>query len=432
MKLSDLSEVISDRAGLEAAESPSAYAGLLLEFAALPHPALNGVAMASSRNLSHRIERLLNETTFQRAFAGGRRALLAVLITSVLIAAPAMVRVSTCSASQEVSAAAIARNQASAPSAVAGQSDPQPAQMTDASAAQAPVAQATPEPPPAAAPVPAQPSAPEAGSQEPMPAAPPMPPVHIDISAVPSVHVDIPAIPAIHVVMPQLAEMYAYAYRGSCFGDDDSYAIVGDPGTKTRFCGDWDDDGHSDVEKARSQAHGHFLLIRRDGKLYILDDPETMHQIEAMDAAADSLRDQMREMGKQLRDESQQAREAARKAREIAQNIPAPDLSKEFAELDATAASLKQAQGGTVSREQLQQLQREISELQRRVIQAEISFEMKGFNGDMAELGKQQGKYGEQMGKLGAEMGKTMRENNEKIRSTIDESLKNGKARPVN
>jgi hypothetical protein len=239
----------------------------------------------------------------------------------------------------------------------------------------------------------------------------------------PRVHVD--------VVAPRMPDAFANTKRGPCF-DDDSYAIVGDPGTKTQFCGGWDDEGQSDVDKARSSAHGHFLLFRHEGKLYIIDDPETVQQIETMNAAAGSVRDQMRALGQQMRAEGEQEREAARKARETAQNVPAPDLSKQIAALDATAASLKQQQGGTVSREQLRDLQREISDIQRQVIQAEIGVNMKEFNSDMAKFGQAQGKYGEQMGKLGAQMGQTMRENNEKIRSAIDESLKSGKARPVN
>lgn len=432
-KLSDLAEAISDRAGLAVAASPSAYAGLLLEFAALPHPALNGVAMASSRNLSHRIERLLNQATFQRAFAGGRRALLAVLITTVLIAAPAMVRVRTCSASQEVSAAqpAVAQNQAPAPSAVRGQSNPQPAQVTDAAAAQAPATQANPEPPPAAMP-PAEPNpasgptpapapqAPEAGMHEPMPPMPAMP-------AIPSIHLDINVPP-----MPAIAGLYAYDGQRFCFAGGDSYAIAGELGTKTKFCGNWDDEGMADVDKARSVAHGPFLLFRHEGKLYVIDDAATVAQIEAMDQSREALSEQMRALGKQMREQGEQARDAARKAREAAQNLPAPDLSKEMGALDASVASLKQQQGGTVSRQQLQELQREISELQRQVMQAEIGANMKEFNSDMALFGKQQGQYGEQMGKLGAQMGQMWRENNDKIRSIIDESLKNGSAKPVN
>jgi len=94
-KLSDLGEAISDRAGLEEAQSRTSYAQVLLAFAALPRPTVIGVAMARSSNLSHRIERLLNESSFRQAFAGSRgRVLLAVLLVPVaLFAGTAMIRV---------------------------------------------------------------------------------------------------------------------------------------------------------------------------------------------------------------------------------------------------------------------------------------------------------------------------------------------------
>ena len=72
-KLSDLGEAISDHAGLEEARNRSAYARILLEFAAAPHPNFIGVAMARKSNISRRIERLLNDRVFRQAFAGSRR-----------------------------------------------------------------------------------------------------------------------------------------------------------------------------------------------------------------------------------------------------------------------------------------------------------------------------------------------------------------------
>jgi beta-lactamase regulating signal transducer with metallopeptidase domain len=102
-KLCDLGEAISDRAGLEAAASRASYAQILLEFAALPRLTLiQGVSMAHSSNLSHRIERLLNESSFRQAFANcRRRALLAVLLVPVaLFAATAVIRVEAASSSQ--------------------------------------------------------------------------------------------------------------------------------------------------------------------------------------------------------------------------------------------------------------------------------------------------------------------------------------------
>ena len=437
-KLSELGEAISDRAGLEAAASPSAYAGLLLEFAALPRPTLNGVAMAHSSNLPHRIERFLNDSSFRVAFAGGRRALLTLAIPALLIVAATMVRVQAAAAPQQASisqTAALMQDQTTSQPPITGQSNPQPAQVTDLGPAQ----EAVPAPAPDATPAPSMPSnvpvpgpVPEAA---PAPPAPLGPGTGLQIS-IPVAVPEIPSLPPIHVDMniPPMPPMPMMAFAGEwfCFPNGDSYAIVGDPGTKTRFCGDWGNEGASDVDKARTEAHGHFLLFRHEGKLYIDDDPGTVSQIEAMDKARQDVGDQMRALGKQMRETGQQARDAARKARESAANVPAPDLSKEIAELDTTAAGLKAAQGGTVSREQLRELQHEISEIQRRVMQTEMSVEMKEFNSDMAKFGEQQGKFGAQMGKFGAQMGQMSRENNQQIRSIIEDSLKDGKAKPVN
>jgi len=101
-KLSELGEAISDRAGLDEAASGSSYAQLLLEFAALPHPTLIGVAMARKSNLSHRMEQFLNESHFRQAFAGSRRrAFVVVLLTSAaLFASTAMIRVQAAGSGQ--------------------------------------------------------------------------------------------------------------------------------------------------------------------------------------------------------------------------------------------------------------------------------------------------------------------------------------------
>ncbi len=439
-KLSELGEAISDRAGLEAAASPSTYAGMLLEFAALPRPTLNGVGMAHSSNLSQRIERFLNEPNFRVAFAGGRRALLTLAIPAVLIAASTFVRVQAApQQAGDLRAGALNQDQSSAQPAITGQSNPLPAQVTDSGPSQQPAATPTPDAAPAqpmpssgpgadASPAP-MPTPPEPGRQEAMPdgpsgamgpamaPTPPVPPIHIDVNIPP---------------MPPMPEM-AFTGDGNCFMNGDGYVIVGAAGTKPQFCGNWDDERtRSDLEKARGMAHGDFLLFRHDGKLYVYDDPATVSELETMQKARQEVGEQMRALGKQMREAGEVAREAGRKARESAANVPAPDLSKEIAELDASAASLKAAQGGTVSREQLRELQREVSEIQRRVMQSEMSVDMKEFNSEMGKFGEEQGKLGGQMGKLGAQMGQMSRESSEKVRSIIDESLKDGKAKPLN
>lgn len=448
-RLSELGEAISDRAGMEAATSPSAYAQMLLEFAALPRPAYTGVAMAHSSNLSERIERLLNDSSFRRAFSGSGRALL-VLVPAVLFATTALVHVqaahvlaqpagpagtvapaaqpSSSSSTSSLTSSSVSSSIAqSSPSAQSGQSHPDETQV-NADAAAPPAPPQTPDAAPAPLPAPA-PKAPE----DPEPAviavapAPPAPPaidMVVPVPPMPAIHVEIPA--------PLFAEKGRYAYY-SAFGD--AYAVVGDSGTKVRYAGDWDGDREADVEKARALAHGHFLLFRHDDKTYFIDDAATVAQIEAMQKPMEDLGEQMRALGKQMRDEGQQDREAARemerKAREAQMNIPTPDLTKVMAELNAAVAALKDKQGGTVSREQLGEIQRKIGELQRQVMSSQFKVDIHWNTDAMTKLNSVYGKYGQQMGELGKQMGELGRENNQKIKSIIDQSLKNGSAKPV-
>jgi beta-lactamase regulating signal transducer with metallopeptidase domain len=188
-QLSDLAEAISDRSGLEQAASRASYAQILLEFAAAPHLTEIGVAMARSSNLSHRIERLFNDSAFRQAFTASRRTLAtALLVPVVLFAVATFVRVT-----------AAAQTQPTTPS-------PRQVSATSQSPAQ-------PAGPSVAAPraVPAPPQAP-APSSVATPAAPAVPasPAHIEVPAVhvnvPAIHVNVPAqhidVPAVHVNVP--------------------------------------------------------------------------------------------------------------------------------------------------------------------------------------------------------------------------------------
>ncbi len=436
-KLSELSEAISDRAGLEESRSRSAYAQLLLEFAALPRPTLTGIAMARSNNLSHRIDRLLNESSFKQAFTGSRRAFVAALIVpAVLVATTALFRVEAAAAPGQSNLSQVvmlSKDQMPSFSTVTGEPRPAPAQSADSSPAQtpAPAAVPSPNPTPAPAPVPPMPSA----DAQAAPAAPPLPPSTMElivpqVPPVPPVDVEVQVPP----VPPLMLFMHDYEGHAKCFADGDAYAIVGDPGTPSRFCGNTRGEMEAEVEKARSVAHGHFLLFRHDGKYYVVDDPAVVSQIEQMDKAMHDQGEQMRALGEQLRDAGRQARDEARdEARKATAAIPAPDLSKEMAELNATVASLTAKQGATVSREELQQIQRDVQALQRRVIEAEVNTDMKNFNADFnSKFKADEDKFNEQMRQMGSRLGQTVQQNQQKINSIIDDSLKSGKAKPVN
>jgi hypothetical protein len=470
-QLSDLAEAISDRAALGEASSRSVYAQILLEFAAAPRPTLIGVAMARSGSLSHRIERLLNDHSFRQAFAGTRRrALLAVLLVPVaLFAATALIRVQAAGQAQEPAPAAQAAPAASPEAPVTGQAHPD--QAPDA--APLPPDQEQGPPPPAApnaAPAPPAPPPdagttvipPDADLTPPVPPAPaggpsePVPPISVHVPAIdihqPPVNVHMPAIdmhapamnvhvPSMHIHVPSLegrayvvaragqdpASPRGYSYRYSSNGD--SYAVItGDERQHMSFSGDI----HTgEIDKARKMAHGNFLWFTRDGKSYIVDDPAVVEQIQAMYKPMEALGKQQEELGRKQEALGSQQEELGRQQEQA--SVPTPDISKEMAELNAAMAKLQAKMGKTVTREELADLQGKLGELQGRlgVLQGEMGSRMGGFGEQQGKLGAEQGKLGAEQGRLGAEQGRLAMEADRKVKSIIDESLKNGKAKPV-
>ena len=114
--LSNLGEAISDRSGLDAASNRSAYAQILLEFAATPRPTLIGVAMARPSSISRRIEQLFNDSYLRQAFSGSARARFAFLVLpAILFAAGAIVRVQAATQSSPVATVSSAPAAASRP-----------------------------------------------------------------------------------------------------------------------------------------------------------------------------------------------------------------------------------------------------------------------------------------------------------------------------
>ncbi|UWZ82557.1 M56 family metallopeptidase [Occallatibacter riparius] len=446
-KLSDLSETISDRAALDHAASHASYAQVLLEFAALPRPIPTGVAMANHGHVISRIERLLNESSFRQAFAGGRaRIAVAVLLVPVaLFAATALVRVQAA--------------QTNAPQVAAPVPPPPPADdrtgiavppepETIATAPQAPAAP-TAVPPVAGAPAVA-PVAPET------PGVPAVAPVAPDSDVVslgggyPLVYVKPGAFNAAmkaardmekqsqafavlaghqSQLMALKAGGYGYGYS---FGDRDSYAYVTGSGEHSvHFSGNWDHGSKEKIEKARQVAHGDFLWFERDGKSYVIDDPAALAQLKPMQDRMEDLGKQQEALGKQQEDLGRQQEELGRKQEQA--SVPTPDVSKELKQLSDAVAKLNAQKGGTVTSEQLAEISEKLGDLQGRIgdIEGKIGEQQGKLGEQQGRLGEQQGKLGEQQGRLGEQQGRIAREMDGKVLTIIDEYLKNGKAKQV-
>jgi len=423
-KLSDLGETISDHAGLEEAANRASYAQLLLEFAAMPRPTIQGVAMARSRNLSDRIERLLNESNFRQAFAGTRRrvALAVLLVPIALFAGTALVRVEAAQAQQEPT--------------------PPPPPAAAPEPAAAPAVPATPEPAAAA----------EAVAPVPVPVAPVPPPAPASAYATSYREIHDAAddrAAAEHYL--NTAQSYAegsgssstsrtstssgsgkgYSYSYSSHSDGETYIVVSGNGKNYRVSGDWDSERKEEIERASKMAHGKFLWFTHQGKSYIVDDPNVLARIDAMYKPIEELGARQEALGKQQEELGRQ-QEALGKKQEQA-SVPTPDMSKEIAELNAAVTKLNAKKGGTVSQDELSDIQSKIGDIQGRL--GELQGKMGEKQGEVGEeqgkLGERQGKLGEQQGELGEQQGKLSEEVDHKVKSIIDESLTNGSARPV-
>lgn len=404
-RLSDLAEAISDRAGLEVAASRASYAQLLLEFAAAPRPTPIGVAMARPHSLTRRIERLLNDAAFRQSFAGGRRALVAALVLpAALMISASLVRVQA--AGQDAVATPQAVPAPAAPAPVA--SAPIPDTPSDAAVPPVPAAPDT-APTPAVAPMPAP-------NAEPAPVAvPPMPPM-----------------PAVAPLPPMPQEPDAqdegYSYH---YGDHgDSYAVItGNGHEHMTFSGDMHT---SEIEKARRAAHGDFLWFSHEGKSYIVDDPATLAQIEAMYKPIEELGKQQEVLGKQQEALGREQEALGKRQEEV--TISMPDLSKQKAEIDAAMAKLEALNGQMITEQQLAEIQRQLGQLQGKLgaLDGEMGKRQGVLGAQQGALGAEQGKLGAQQGRLGAQQGRLSMQADRAVHGIIEQSLKNGKAKPVN
>jgi beta-lactamase regulating signal transducer with metallopeptidase domain len=444
-KLSRLAETISDGAAVHQAASHASYAQVLLEFAALPRPISIGVAMAHRGHIRSRIEHLLNESSFRQAFSGGRMRLAAavLLVPVALFAATAMVRVHA--AGQQVPPA----------TAPAPQSDnsvtpaPHPSDMTPP-AAEGPAASA-PVQSPAVPPAPSDPGiapGPLAGpAPDGAPIAPPSPDgdnlvvgpgfgpngsmwaarkAQLDAQGA-QLRAMIQAVKA-----SDMAPFFASGLGKGWWSDGNSYAYVtGDGEKNVHFSGNWYETSRDEIDKARKVAHGDFLWFERDGKSYVIDDPAALASLKPMQDQMEVLGKQQEDLGKQQEELGSQQEVLGKKQEEA--RVPTPDVSKEMADLNAAIAKLNAKRGGTVSQEDLADLQGKIAELEGKLgsLEGELGGKQGEIGRQQGELGAQQGRLGAQQGRLGAQQGRIAREMDGKALTIIDESMKNGKARPV-
>ncbi|MDE3199634.1 MAG: hypothetical protein KGN79_01840 [Acidobacteriota bacterium] len=465
-KLSDLAEAISDKAGLEEAASRASYAQVLLEFAAQPRPTRLGVAMASKGNLSRRMERLLNETTFSQAYSGARsRALAAlVLVPLALVAALATVHVRAAALMQEPAPPAPPAVVAPDPAAPPAPSVTAPAPMP---------------PPDAREGVSTPPPAPPSVDQESMPApqATPAPPAPGGLPE-PAVAPLPPPVPDHVMVLTNDEPMIAtwddedgspkhiqISHSMMVRRDDNGESYILVRGNGPTIVSDGKE--NEALQKARKMTKGDFLLYTHEGKSYVISDPATIAKLEStfgpgrmMAFKFKTTKDQQMKWAAQNKEFAIKQKEFAIQAKKLADKqrvfmiqrkamtdeeaakiLHSADLQKQMAELNETMNRLKAEDNKKLSEKDLAQVREQVAELQAKLgamqwhfntlVTPKIDLEMPKIDIDQ-QMAKQMEIQAKVQAQIAQEQEKAMKERAQQMKSIIDQSIQNGTAKPVN
>ena len=463
-KLSELGEALSDLAGLAQAQSPFTYAEILLQFAALPHKPLAGVAMARSTNLSSRIDRIVNHRRFRLAFLGGRHHafLVAALVPAALVAVVACIRIAPA-----VEAAQATPAQSASQSTYQGTQSSQITQSSDTSTSNS-TSESAPDSQPTSQ------SSSQTTSESVQTTSEGSPQATGQLSGDSSTHVTqpepteapemaSPAPPPTPSIAPPEASQVApppptlppaprsngngFAYLNDD-DDDNSFAIINGNNSNVYTNGQH----HKALEEAKKKYHSNFIWFERDGKSYVITDPAIVAQSAAMfkmDPRLELRQQDLQKMQAKLDQEMKNLKPEIDKA-----TVLGPEFQEEMKKLNAEIAKLqtdkiqkltdeitKEALNKTLNQEELQQLtQEKLGDLQGKIgdiqgqigeIQGKIG-ERQGLLGEkQGEIGERMGELGEKMGEIGEEQGRKAEEAARKMRSILDQAVRDGKANPI-
>lgn len=263
--------------------------------------------------------------------------------------------------------------------------------------------------------------------------APPLPPVpaltaQMDSPASPLV---VPASPAMPPEPPAKHSRDDNSYSFSTSDNGDSYALVNGTSTNLTSSGNWSDT-RAELDKARQAAKdGKFFWFRHDGKSYVVTDPSILAELKALYAPMEDLGRQQEELGKKQEELGRQQEELGHRQGQA--SVATPDLTREMNELQEAMKKLQAMQGKDTTQEQLSEIQEKLGDLQGRIgdLQGKIGEKQGAFGEQQGRLGEEQGKLGEQQGRLGEQQAEIAKKADKRVKSLIEETLRNGKAQPV-
>lgn len=472
--LSELAEEASDRAALASGTARAKYAEILLEFLAdlqyVPgRVRWQGVAMAQAGRTEKRLEKILDGRMMMSPKI--RRSVVAVAafvsLPLILLAASLQPGNHTMPAPQETRAAQSQQASAPAPAAPAAPSAPSAAPLPAPSPAPASTVELAPVAPlesdanedisQQVAPLSAPRALPTAG---PLPTVEPLPPLHAVVGLEP-----LQAVTPLPRPPSQQQSGYSYFFSTD---SDEPYAIVS--GKSETMSGSFAHTDFAQLEALRASLKTDFIWFERDGKPYVITDPELVKRATEAFALQAELGRQQGELGERQGslgevqgDLGQEQGALGEQMGELRANLPnlkveVPDMTVELQALTSKTRELRQAisqKDMEEIRSSMAQMQKELAEAHKQLEEAQIRSgvtasvdsaaieaamkqarsaideQMARFAAEQAKLGAQQAMLGKEQAELGRQQAKAAAKAEAEIKTIIDEALARGVAQPA-
>jgi len=377
-QLADLGEALSDCAAVEQAESRASYAETLLAFATGARRPLASVAMASSSNLSPRIERLLSDRGFERSFSKAQRLpfIAAGVVALAMFASTSMVR------------------------------------ATDTSPPSPPVAP-NPPPVPNTVPMPSSPAAPAAISL-PVPPAPVTPPAKKRVTV---------KKPANTVSITDEGDADTVIEHDDAAKDEEGLLAINSANSHITF----------DTGNRLPSQSGDYIYFQHNGKPYLIQDPQIIAKTQALLEPMKLMGEQQKLLGNKQAALGTQQRMLTSQQRAI-KLVESPEFKQQMAELQKKIKELDLPRlTAQIDERALAEVQAHLGEIQAQVgeLQSEFGAQQGKFGEEQGKLGEEQGKLGEQQALLGEKQRKLVEEVKRQLKPVIEQAIREGKGKAL-
>lgn len=187
-----------------------------------------------------------------------------------------------------------------------------------------------------------------------------------------------------------------------------------------------------DSGSALSALAGDSVYYQHDGKIYVIQDSETIAKARALLAPMEELGREQQELRKQQVAMGKQQK--ALRMQQLAAKVETPDFKRDMAELERVIRQMDLAHlAPQIDQKALTELQSRLGEIQSRVgaMMAELGLQQAKIGERQGALGEQQEKLGEAQGRLGEQHRKIAEEARRQLQPLIEKAIREGLAKPV-